>query len=443
MPKNIKTKKGMALWRRAKKIIPGGSQLLSKRSEMFSPDQWPSYYKKAKGVEVWDLDGNKYADMSYMSLGAATLGYADSDVDGAAKKAIDDSTVSTLNSPYEVELAELLLKLHPWAGQVRYARTGGEAMSVAVRIARAYTGRDKIAFCGYHGWHDWYLAANLASNKNLDGHLLQGLLPKGVPRALKGTALAFNYNRIDELERIVKKHKKNIATIVMEPLRHTEPQNDFLKKIRKIADRIGAVLVFDEISIGWRLNVGGAHLLYGVNPDIVVFAKAMSNGYPMAAIIGKKRVMDAAQESFISSTYWTEAVGPAAAIATIRKMQKKNTPAHIKKIGGMIGDGWRNLAEKHDLKINILGPEALITFSFNYGKESQAIRTLFTQEMLRRGFLAGPSVYVSYAHKEAHVKKYLKAVDEVFGILKKALEEKKVRKLLKGPVAHEGFKRLT
>lgn len=431
------------MWKRAKKLIPGGSQLLSKRSEMFLPDHWPSYYSKAKGADVWDLDGNKFIDMSYMSLGAATLGYSDPDVNKAVSRVLKNGVISTLNSPYEVELAELLLKLHPWAKRVRYARTGGEAMAVAVRIARAYTGRDKIVFCGYHGWHDWYLAANLTSNKNLDGHLLRGLLPRGTPRVLRGTALAFNYNRISELERIVKKNRKKIAAIVIEPTRHHKPEDGFLEKIKSIASKIGAVLIFDEITIGFRSNIGGIHLLYKINPDIAVFAKGISNGHPMAAIIGKIKVMDAAETSFISSTYWTEAAGPAAAIATIRKMKRLNIPAHLKKIGSIIGAGWQKFAEKHGLKISVVGPAALITFSFDYGAKNQILRTLFTQEMLKRGFLAGPSVYVSYAHKNHHVKSYLKAVDEVFGIIKKALESKNPKKFLKGPVAHSGFKRLT
>lgn len=432
----------MALWKKAKKIIPGGSQLLSKRSEMFLPDQWPSYYKKAKGIEIWDLDGRKYLDFTIMGIGACTLGYADPDVNKAVKSAIDNGSMSTLNCPEEVELAELLCKLHPWAKMARYARTGGEAMAMAVRIARAYSGKEKVVFCGYHGWADWYLAANLADQKNLDGHLLPGLEPAGVPRSLRGTTLAFSYNHIEELEKLVKENK-DIGVIVVEPFRHQEPENDFLKKVKEIAGKIGAVLVFDEITIAWRLNVGSAHLLYGVSPDIAVLGKAMSNGYPMAAIIGREEIMQAAQKTFISSTYWTERIGPTAALATIKKMKKINLPAHLKKIGGLIGRGWKNLAQKHGLKIKVLWPEALITFSFDYGNESQAIRTLFTQEMLKRGFLASGSVYVSYAHKENQVKKYLSAVDEVFGFLKKAITERRVRALLNGPVAHVGFKRLT
>ncbi len=432
--------KGIEMWNRAKKIIPGGTQLLSKRSELFAPDYWPSYFKKAKGVDLWDFDGNKFVDMATMGIGACTLGYADEDVNTAVINVIDNGSMATLNSPEEIELAELLIKLHPWADCVRYTRTGGEAMAVATRIARAFVKKDKIAFCGYHGWHDWYLSANLADNANLDGHLLVGLEPRGVPRGLLNTSFPFEYNNIQKLEEIVENN--DIGVIVMEPYRHQEPTNNFLQKVRDIANKIGAVLIFDEVSIAWRLNVGGAHLRFGINPDIAVFAKAMSNGYPMGAIIGKREFMEAAQTSFISSTYWTERVGPTAAIATISKMQEQNVPAHLDKIGAMIGAGWQKLAEKHSLRLDVIRPNALITMSFKY-PNAQEIKTLFTQEMLNRGYLVTGSVYVCYAHTTEHVRQYLNAVDEVFGILSQAITDNKVAKMLKGPVAHSGFQRLT
>lgn len=437
----MKPKKSIKLWNEAKKIIPGGSQLLSKRAEMFLPDHWPSYFKKAKGVEVWDLDGNKYID-TWASIGACILGYADSDVNKAVKKAIDNGSISTLNSPEEVELARLLCKLHPWAEMVRYARTGGEAMAIAIRIARAYSNKDKIAFCGYHGWQDWYLSANLATDKNLDGHLLPGLEPRGVPRGLKGSVIPFHYNKIEELKKIISKNR-DIGVIVMEPLRDHEPENNFLKKVRKIANQIEAVLVFDEITIGWRLCNGGAHLKYGVNPDIAVFAKGISNGFPMAAIIGKQKIMQTAQTTFISSTYWTERVGFVAALATIKKMIRKKVPNHLYRIGKILIKGLKELADKNGLKLVISGLPPLFHFSFDYGKDSQAIRTLFTQEMLKKGILASGGVYVTYSLKEEHVKKYLKAAGEVFCLLKKAIEENKVYDLLEGPVAHKRFERLT
>jgi len=433
-------KKGISLWKKAKKIIPGGTQLLSKRSETFLPDQWPSYFQSAKGIKIIDLDGNSFLDMSIMGVGTCILGYADEDVNRAVKKVIKTGSISTLNSPEEVELAELLLKLHPWAGMVRYARTGGEAMSIAVRIARAFSGKDQIAFCGYHGWHDWYLSANLANDKSLDGQLLPGLKPLGVPRALKGTAIPFNYNNIDELKKIIKAN--DIGAVIMEPVRHHEPEKNFLANVRKIANQIGAVLVFDEITSGWRMHPGGAHQKYKITPDVVVYAKAMSNGFPMAAILGRKKIMDVAQESFISSTYWTDRIGPAAAIATIKKIQKSNVPRHLCKIGNQIKSGWKKLADQHNLNVSISGIPPLPMFAFNY-PNSQVLHTLFTQEMLKQGFLASRSVYVSFSHRRENIEKYLKSVDKVFGVIKTAIDMNNASDLLMGPIAHEGFKRLT
>ena len=432
--------KGIRLWNKAKKLIPGGSQLLSKRSEMFLPDQWPSYYKKAKGVEIWDLDGNKFIDMTIMGVGACTLGYADPDVDKAVIQAIHNGSMSTLNSPEEVELSELLIELHPWAGAVRFARTGGEIGAIAVRIARAYSKKDKIAFCGYHGWHDWYLSSNLADNANLDGHLLPGLDPNGVPRGLIKTALPFEYNKVEQLEAITREYE--IGVIVIEPLRHQKPKEGFLERVREIADELSAVLIFDEITSGWRSNVGGIHLLYGINPDMMIVAKAMSNGYPMAAVVGRADIMDAAQTSFISSTYWTERIGSTAALTTIKKMRDKNVPAHLIKIGKLIGEGWEKIAKKYSLDFEVLPPEPLTTVIFNY-ENALEIRTLFTQEMLKRGYLASPSVYVSYCHTKEIVEKYLGDVDEVFKIISKGIEDNNIFNLLEGPICHSGFQRLT
>jgi glutamate-1-semialdehyde aminotransferase len=434
--------KGQSLYRKAKLRIPGGTQLFSKRPELFLPERWPSYYHKAKGVEVWDLDNNKYVDMSYMGLGACILGYADPEVDNAVKAAIDSGSMCTLNCPEEVELADLLCELHPWAEKTRYARTGGEAMAIAVRIARAKTKKDKIIFCGYHGWHDWYLAANLGENHALDGHLLPGLEPAGVPRCLRNTAFAFNYNNISELKSIVSQYRGKIAAIVIEPVRNYEPEPGFLEEVREIATSIRAVLIFDEVSSGWRLTTGGVHLLYGVIPDIAVFSKAISNGYPMAAIIGIGDVMQAAQDSFISSTYWTERIGPAAALATIRKHRRCNASEHLIEIGKRVQSGWKSAAERHGLRIIISGISPLGHFSFEY-ENSQAIRTLFTQEMLQKGFLATNAFYASYAHQDHHVENYLKAVDETFALITEAIERNEVEKLLKGPVAHSDFHRLT
>ncbi len=434
-------KTGQKLYERARRRIPGGTQLLSKRPELHLPEQWPSYYSRAKGTEVWDMDGNRYIDMSYMGIGACILGYADPDVDGAVKAAIDSGTASTLNCPEEVELADRLCELHPWADMVRYSRAGGEAVAIAVRIARARTKKDKVVFCGYHGWHDWYLAANLGEEDALDGHLLPGLEPAGVPRRLKNTSFPFRYNKIEELKTIVAQHKKEIAAIVMEPVRNYEPDPGFLEEVREIATAIKAVLIFDEVSSGWRLVTGGAHLLYKVNPDMAVFAKAMSNGYPMAAIIGTGDVMQAAQDSFISSTSWTEKIGPTAALSTIRKHHLHNVAEHLVATGKRIQSGWQSAAARHGLRLSISGIPPLAHFDFNY-ENGQAVRTLFTQEMLGKGFLASNAFYASWAHQDHHVEGYFKAVDETFAFIARAIEENKVEKLLKGPVAHSGFRRL-
>lgn len=433
---------GANLYNKAKKIIPGGTQLLSKRPEMFLPDFWPAYYDKAEGCKVWDLDGNKYIDMSYMGIGACILGYADRDINDAVKKAIDKGNMSTLNCPEEIELAELLCGLHPWARMARYARTGGEAMSIAVRIARAKTGKDLVLFCGYHGWHDWYLSANLADDRALDGHLLPGLEPKGVPRGLKRTAIPFNYNDRDGFLKLINKYKNDIGVVVMEPIRNYYPKGGFLETIREVTKELGIILVFDEITSGWRLNIGGAHLIFKVEPDIAVFAKAISNGYPMAAIIGEPEVMETAQDSFISSTYWTERIGPVAALATIKKLKEKNIPEYLINIGKEVQEGWKKLSEKHGLDITVSGINPLGHFSFNYNNPL-VLKTLFTQLLLENGFLATNAFYASYAHKKEHVEKYLEAVDVVFNSISKATKEGNPEKYLNGPVCHAGFRRLT
>ena len=432
---------GQDLYRKAKTRIPGGTQLLSKRPEMFLPENWPAYYSRAKGAQVWDLDGNMYYDMSYNGIAACILGAADPEVEEAVIAAVRAGSMSTLNPPEEVELADLLCELHPWADMVRFGRCGGEAMAIAVRIARTHSGRDRVAFCGYHGWHDWYLAANLAEDHALDGHLLPGLDPAGVPRALRGTALPFRYNHAEELQAIVAEHGSEIGVVVMEPIRNMEPVPDFLAEVRAICDRIGAVLVVDEVSVGWRLNTGGAHLVYGLQPDIAVFAKAISNGYPMAAIIGKREVMQSAQSTFISSTYWTERIGPAAALATIRKHRRENVPQHLHRIGQMVRDGWRVAAERAGLPITIGGLVPMSSFAIQH-PDAQAASTLFTQLMLEKGFLATKAFNTTFAHQDQVIEEYLQAAEDAFSVIAQALAHGAVREMLQGPIQHTGFARL-
>ena len=430
---------GQKLWKRAKQVIPGGNMLLSKRAEMFLPDQWPAYFSKAKGCKVWDLDGREYIDMSIMGIGTNILGYGHPEVDEAVRKTIDAGNMSTFNCPEEVYLAERLVELHPWAHMVRFARSGGEANAVAIRIARAASGKYKVAFCGYHGWHDWYLAANLGDETHLAGHLLPGLEPKGVPSNLRDTIFPFTYNRFDELEALVNTH--DIGVIKMEVSRNQGPENGFLEKVRKLATDRGIVLIFDECTSGFRQTFGGLHKLYGVEPDMAMFGKALGNGYAITATIGKREIMQAAQSTFISSTFWTERIGPTAALKTLEVMERLKSWDTITQTGLNIRQGWQRLADKYGLKMDHWGLPALTGFSFQ-SPNTLAYKTLITQEMLAKGYLAGNSVYVCIEHTPAVVRDFFVVLDPIFALVKECEEGRDVMSLLKGPVCHAGFKRL-
>lgn len=430
---------GQKLWKRAQQIIPGGNMLLSKRAEMFLPDKWPAYFSKANGCKVWDLDGNEYIDMSIMGIGTNILGYGHQEVDDAVRKTIDAGNMSTLNCPEEVYLAEKLIELHPWAHMVRLARSGGEANAIAIRIARAAAGKDNVAICGYHGWHDWYLSANLGDDKNLAGHLLPGLAPNGVPQNLRGTVFPFNYNNFVELEALV--NANDIGVIKMEVVRNMGPQDNFLHKVRKLATQRGIVLIFDECTSGFRETFGGLHKKYGVEPDMAMFGKALGNGYGITATIGKREVMEAAQTTFISSTFWTERIGPTAALKTLEIMERLKSWEQITQTGSDITAKWKALATKHDLSIVTNGLPALTGFSFN-SPNALAYKTLITQEMLAKGYLAGTSVYVCTEHTSEIVANYFETLEPIFALIKECEEGRDVMSLLKGPVCHDGFKRL-
>ena len=430
---------GQKLWKRAKQVIPGGNMLLSKRAEMFLPDQWPAYFSKAKGCKVWDLDGNEYIDMSIMGIGTNILGYGHPEVDEAVHQTVTAGNMSTFNCPEEVYLAEKLIELHPWAEMARLARSGGEANAIAIRIARAASGRDKVAICGYHGWHDWYLAANLGDGENLAGHLLPGLEPKGVPQNLRGSVLPFNYNNYAELEALVNEH--DIGVIKMEVVRNMGPEDNFLHKVRKLATDKNIVLIFDECTSGFRETFGGLHKKYGVEPDMAMFGKALGNGYGITATIGRREVMEAAQSTFISSTFWTERIGPTAALKTLEVMEKLQSWDIITNTGNQIRQRWQQLADKHGISIVHWGLPALAGFTIN-SPSALAYKTLITQEMLAEGYLAGNSVYVCTEHTPEVVETFFNELDPVFALIKECEDGRDVLGLLKGPICHGGFKRL-
>ncbi len=399
-------------------IIPGGTQLFSKRPDIFSPASWPTYFSRAKGIAVWDRQGSKFLDMSHMGVGSCILGYSYKEVNKAVIKAVKEGIQSTLITTQELELAQELLAIHKWADMVRYARSGGEAMSIAVRIARVASGREKILFSGYHGWNDWYLAANLESEDQLSNVLLPGLSAKGIPVGLSGTSIPFEFNNIEMFDRLIQESGGDFAAIVMEPRRSDPANPGFLEHVREVCKKHSIVLIFDEITTGWRGCVGGIHLQGSVTPDIAVFAKAMSNGFAMSAIIGIEPVMRSANSSFISSTNWTERVGPAAAIATIKVFNRENVIEHISDIGKAVQNGWLELAQSNNLElsINTLGLPALASFGFNY-PFARALNIEFTEKMLEKGWLAHNQFKPSFSHTHRQVYAYLSDVDSTFKYL--------------------------
>ena len=433
-------KRGQRLYKKAKKIIPGGTMLLSKRPEMFLPENWPAYFSTAKGCNVVDLDGQNYIDMSIMGIGTNTLGYGNDEVNDAVRKTIEKGNMSTLNCPEEVLLAERLISINPWADMVRFARTGGEANSIAIRIARAASGKDKVAICGYHGWHDWYLSTNLNNTENLNTHLLPGLNPSGVPKSLKNTVFPFEYNDYDALKEI--SQKNDIGVIKMEVIRNNPPKSNFLKKVRELADKKGIVLIFDECTSGFRETFGGIYQKFDVIPDIAMYGKTLGNGYAITAVVGISSVRQAAQETFISSTFWTERIGPSAALKTLEIMEREKSWQTITDLGIYMRKGWESIALSSNLKIIKNGIPSLSTYIFE-SKNNLKYKTYVTQQMLKKGFLASNHFYPSTSHTTELIDRYLDALHPIFLKIKDCEDEKdNIDILLEGPVAHQGFKRL-
>lgn len=433
------------LYKHAKKRIPGGVQLLSKSPEQFAPNQWPAYAAKAKGCEIWDLDGNHYYDMTTNGIGACLLGYGDPDVTKAVMDRIENGSMCTLNYAEEVLLADKLCEIHPWAQSVRFARTGGETCAIAVRIARATTGRDIVALCGYHGWCDWYVAANLGVAGSLDGQLLPGVEPTGVPRGLSGSVYTFQYGDREAFDALIRDHGERLACVIMEPLRGKYPDETegFPQYVRDGIHKVGGLLIFDEITIGWRYNFGGVHKVLGVDPDIATFGKALGNGHPIGAVIGTREAMDGANISFISSTFWTEGVGPTAALATLEKMEKTRVWEHVMRVGDIVKQDWADAAKRNGVEIDCSGISCLA--HFNFLEYKQELKTLYTVLMLKEGFLGNTAVYPTLAHTDTVLDIHREVIDKVFykigEIIRKGGKET-ILEAIGGPVCTSDFKRL-
>ncbi len=420
------------IWSKAIKIIPGGNGLLSKRPERFSNTFWPTYFSKSKNIYLWDLNGTKYTDMSIMGIGTATLGYRNKFIDTKVISAIKKGVNTTLNSLDEYNFAKKILQRDSFADQVKFAKSGGEAMSMAIRIARARNGKSRIAFSGYHGWQDWYIAANLKNKKNLNNHLLKDLVPLGIPKELKGTVIPFTFDNFNEIKKLTERVK--LSAIVIECGRYNYLSKKFISKINILCSKKNICLIVDEITTGWRETNGGVYKTLGIRPDVVVYGKAIGNGFAISAIVGKEKYMKLANKTFISSTAWTESTGFAAGLAVINFFEKNKVSNHLINVGKFVKKGWKILAKKNSVKIEIGEIKTIPTFKFMYGKYNEKINTFFTDEMLKKKYLATNSIYLSYSHKKKDISKYLSSVDTVFkkiGVLvknKKKLNKIKSRK---------------
>ncbi len=429
----MKIKNGINFYKYAKKIIPGGTTLFSKRSELHLPDKWPAYFSKAKDTFVWDLKGNKYLDM-FCAVGTNALGYSNDQVNKSVIKKIFKSNMSSLNCPEEVELAKKLIKHHSWASMAKFTRGGGEANAVAIRIARSNTKNKNVAFCGYHGWHDWYLSANINSKKNLDQHLMSGLNYDGVPDNLRNTSFPFPYNDFDYLLKLVNTQK--IGIIKMEVMRNIKPQNDFLKKIRALCNKKKIILIFDECTTGYRENMGGIHLNYKVYPDLAIFGKALGNGFAINAVIGKKHLMQKSENTFISSTFWGERTGYVAALSTINEFVRTNAFKKIKENGKKIKQIWNTLSSKHKIPIKVMGSDSIPSFEF---KDNHNLnKTYLTYKMLENKILATNVIYVNIFHNGKNLKKYERVLNNVFFNISK----KNIKKIIKTKLSFKPINRI-
>jgi len=441
-PIDPKVARSYELYARACELIPGGTQLVSRRPSKFAEGVSPVYAASAKGARFTDVDGNSYIDW-VSGIGAIILGYADEVVDDAVRAQIGRGATFSINNELEIELAEELVRRIPCAEMVRYAKCGGEACAIAVRIARGTTGREKVLFCGYHGWHDWYLAANLNQEPGLDAHLFPGIEPIGVPASLRGTAFPFSYGDLEALGETLERHRGTVAAVILEPFRSEWPPEGYLAAVKKLAAEHGAVLIFDEVSTGFRNSAGGVQPVLGVTPDMAVFAKSISNGYPMAAVVGTRAVMEPAARMFISSTYWSDTLGITAALTTLREVERRDVPRIIWNIGGRLLAGINAIAQETGAPVSCVGIETHPRLEFHVEPSTaRKFAALYMQEMSRRGCFGYPSFYLNAAQGDAEISETLAAARETFRIIAEAHAENRVDDFLDCAPGQDPFRRL-
>ena len=443
LPKNANPKysKSLELYAQAEQWFPYGTQLWSRSPHLGPYGQAPIYFERARGCRFWDVDGNEFIDTG-MAVGPVTLGYCYDAVDRAVKAQIDQGVLGTINNAVEIEMAQTLGQMIPSAEMVKFCKGGGEADAIAVRLARGYTGKDIVLFCGYHGWHDWYISGNLASESTLDSHLLPGINPKGVPAALAGTTAPFEYGNLDSLQQALQRHVGHVACIIMEPTRFAHPGPGYLESVRQLADDHGCLLIFDEVVTGFRMTGGSAQAYYGVTPDLTALGKAIANGYALAAVVGKRAVMAPQEDNFISSTYFSDTVSLAAGVATLKEIQQEDVCRVNDATGLKIRQGLAAAAHKHGLHARTEGHDSHFHLAFDYGTQSSELSTLYAQEMIARGIYNTGTFYVCYQHTDDDVARIVAAAEQSFAVVARALQQGNVSTVLQAPIKAQGFRRM-
>lgn len=405
---------------RAERVIPLGSQTFSKSKTQYPYGVSPFFITRAAGSHCWDLDGNEYIDF-VSSLASVTLGYNDPDVTRAVIEQMQSGVIFSLPHPIEAEVAELICEMVPCAEMVRFGKNGSDATSGAIRLARAYTGRDRVAVCGYHGWQDWYIGSTARS--------------RGVPKATQELTHTFAYNDLESLRELFVVHPGEFAAVILEPMNVVEPQPGFLEGVKLMAHAHGALLVFDETITGFRYGNGGAQEYFGVTPDLATFGKGLANGYPVSAIVGRRKVMKLMEEIFFSFTFGGEALSLAAAKATLTKLKTHPVLPVLVARGHAIVDGTRRIVNEANLG-DMFSVSGHPTWSFLNIRDARGatgfeIKTLWMQEIMQRGILSVGSHNMSYAHSPMDVEKLLTVYAEVLPTIGSVLDQGRLKDALR------------
>ncbi len=423
--------KSSALKHKAKSLLPALSQTFSKSPSSFVEGVYPVYADRAEGCYLYDVDGNKYIDY-LMSLGPIVLGYNYQPVNEAIRKQLEKGIIFSLPHTNEIEAAEALERLIPCAEMTRFAKTGSDAVTGAVRAARAITKRDVIIYCGSGGvWDDWY---SIVTNRN-----------QGIPKFNMDLIKIFDYNDIDKLQRLYEAYKNRVAAVVMEPAVLEEPKNNFLQEVKKIAHENESLLIYDEILTGFRLAKGGGQEYFGVVPDMATFAKGIANGMPLAAIVGKSEYMKSFEQVFVSTTYGGEALSLAACVATANEYHRHNVTGHMWEMGAIIKDGFNKMAMEKGLDAECIGlpPRMKLVIKDQTGTDSLLYKSLFLQELIENGIFMHPNtILLCYSHSKADIERTLDAIDVALDALKKGIKTNSIKSMLRGEVAKEVIRRV-